>query len=111
MRSGSCRVDGQALRSRVSYGAGSLAIMVSLGALWNAGPLIVAAGSGAAASALFAVSQRFAMGALALPERISVVLFPAAGQPDASHAWLIARGTRLTLTALLPVAIVLLVGR
>ena len=99
-----------ALRSRLSYGTGSLAIMVSLGALWNAGPLIVAAISGAAASALFAVSQRFPMGALALPERISVVLFPAAGQADANSAWLIARGTRLTLTALLPVAVVLLAG-
>jgi len=30
------RLDAQALRSRLSYGGGSLAIMVSLGALWNA---------------------------------------------------------------------------
>ena len=104
------RLDRRALRSRLSFGTGSLAIMVSLGALWNAGPLIVAAVSGAAASALFSVSQRFPMGALALPERMSVVLFPAAGEAGASPAWLIARGTRLSLLALTPVAIVLLIG-
>ena len=104
------RLDARALRSRLSFGTGSLAIMVSLGALWNAGPLIVAAVSGAAASALFSVSQRFPMGALALPDRMSVVLFPAAGEPGASPAWLIARGTRLALLALTPVAIVLLVA-
>ncbi len=104
-------LDRPVLRARLGFGAGSLVIMFALTSLWSAGPLLVAGVEGAAASALFAVSQRFALALQAVPERVSATLFPAAGPADVEHArWLIASGTRLVLAILAPLAAILLVA-
>ena len=106
--------DGAALRSLLGFGAGSTAIMVALGSLWNAGPLLVAGVNGAGASALYQVSQRFPLAVMALPDRVSITLFPAAseqarGGGSSAAARLIGSGTRLIAVVLLPLAILLFV--
>jgi O-antigen/teichoic acid export membrane protein/SAM-dependent methyltransferase len=103
-----------ALRSRLGFGAGSTAIMAAVGSLWNAGPLVVAGVNGAGASALYQVSQRFPLAVMALPDRVSVTLFPAAseqapGDGSGAAARLIGSGTRLIAVVLLPLAILMLV--
>jgi O-antigen/teichoic acid export membrane protein/SAM-dependent methyltransferase len=104
-----------ALRSRLGFGAGSTTIMAALGSIWNAGPLVVAGVNGAGASALYQVSQRFPLAVMALPDRVSVTLFPAAseqaprGGGSGAAARLIGSGTRLIAVVLLPLAIVMLV--
>jgi O-antigen/teichoic acid export membrane protein/SAM-dependent methyltransferase len=105
---------GAVLRSRIGFGAGSAAIMAAIGSIWNVGPLLVAAFDGAAATALYQVSQRFPLAVMALPDRISVTLFPAASEQarvdgTASAGRLIGGGARLIAVALLPVAILLFV--
>ena len=104
--------DLEPLRSRVRFGTDSLLVMLAIGATWNAGTLLVAGLKGAAASALFQVSQRFPLATQALPDRIAATLFPAAGAPSAAGAdraqWLIASGTRLTMLALTPIAVIFL---
>jgi O-antigen/teichoic acid export membrane protein/SAM-dependent methyltransferase len=103
--------DRAVLGARLGFGAGSLVIMFALTSLWSAGPLLVAGVEGAAASALFAVSQRFALALQAVPERVSATLFPAAGPADLEQArWLVASGTRLVLAILAPLAAILLVA-
>jgi O-antigen/teichoic acid export membrane protein/SAM-dependent methyltransferase len=105
---------GAVLRSRIGFGAGSTAITAAIGSIWYAGPLMVAAVDGAAASALYQVSQRFPLAVMALPERVSVTLFPAASEQarhggPASAARLMGGGARLIAVAVLPVGVLLLV--
>jgi O-antigen/teichoic acid export membrane protein len=102
------------LRSRLGFGAGSAGIMAGMGLIWNVGPLLVAAVDGAAASALYQVSQRFPLAVMALPERVSVTLFPAASEQgraedSASAVRLIRGGTRVIAVVLLPISILLFV--
>jgi O-antigen/teichoic acid export membrane protein len=106
--------EARELRSRIGFGAGSTAIMAALGSIWTIGPLVVAITDGAGASALYQVSQRFALAVMALPDRVSVTLFPAASEQARSGgrraaARLIGSGTRLIAVVLLPVAIFLLI--
>ena len=104
--------DLAALRSRLPFSAGSTVIMLSLGAFWNFGPLVVAAASGAGATARFQISQRFPLAVQALPERISHTIFPAASQYEGADgkplADLIVTGTRLIAAPLIPAMIVLM---
>jgi O-antigen/teichoic acid export membrane protein/2-polyprenyl-3-methyl-5-hydroxy-6-metoxy-1,4-benzoquinol methylase len=104
--------EADVLRPRVGFGIGSTGIMAALGSIWNVGTLGVATVDGAAASALYQVSQRFPLALMALPDRVSVTLFPAASEQARSSgggaaARLIGNGTRLLGVVLLPVAIVL----
>jgi O-antigen/teichoic acid export membrane protein len=88
--------------------------MAAMGSIWNVGPLVVAAVDGAAASALYQVSQRFPLAVMALPDRVSVTLFPASSEQArlearASAARLVASGTRLIAVVLVPVSILLFI--
>lgn len=103
---------GAVLRSRLGFGAGSAAIMAALGSIWSMGSLLVAASDGAAASALYQVSQRFPLAVMALPDRVSATLFPAASEGAlrggrGPTVRLISSGTRLIAVMLLPLAILL----
>jgi O-antigen/teichoic acid export membrane protein/SAM-dependent methyltransferase len=102
------------LRPRLRYGAGSFGLMVGFAALWGAGPLAMAATRNAAASALFQVAQRIPLALQALPERVSVTLFPAAGELDRDDLRgardLVIRGNRLIGLVVAPAVVILLVA-